>query len=66
MSAAWAAVAISMCMLGAAIIGFIWRAGRRDGKLDTILEHVAELLDDHEDRIRDLEHERTARRPRVR
>jgi hypothetical protein len=35
--------------------GLIWRDGRRDGKIDTLLEEIIRLSRDHETRIRAIE-----------
>jgi hypothetical protein len=57
-TAAWALTAATAIMAGAGFIAAIRRGGRRDGKIDIILERLAELAADHENRIRELEHGR--------
>lgn len=56
MSASWAAVAVAAAALifGAlgAVIGFLLRSARREGKLDALLKQIVETLSDHERRLR--------------
>ncbi|MHB1877556.1 MAG: hypothetical protein ACYCPF_22205, partial [Streptosporangiaceae bacterium] len=54
-AAAWSAVLLSALLLTATLIGVVWRGGRRDGKLDAILEELRRIGVDHEERIRKLE-----------
>lgn len=63
MSASWAAVAVSASVALFSVAALIYRSGRREGKLDAVLADVAEILKDHEQRIRGLEVGRH-RRPR--
>lgn len=56
MSASWAAVLVALGMLAGTLAALLWRGGRRDGRVDAVLERLAEIADDHEDRIRGLEH----------
>lgn len=55
-SAAWlsALAAAVVCLI--ALAGIVWRDGRRDGKLDAILNQLTQLGQDHETRLRLLEH----------
>jgi len=46
--AAWTAVAGTLATCG----GVLWRSGRRDGKIDQVLEQLTELTKDHEARLR--------------
>lgn len=62
MSAAWLAVGISALALIVTVMGFLWRDGRRDGTVDTILAGLVKFSEDHELRIRDLEKGRHRRR----
>ena len=55
MSSAWAGVLVAALMMAAALAGWVFRAGRRDGKLDAILERLTDVSEDHEGRIRTLE-----------
>lgn len=55
-AAAWSAVLLSALLLAATLIGIVWRGGRRDGKLDAILDELRRIGADHEERIRALEH----------
>jgi len=43
----------------APIAGTLRAGGRRDGKLDAVLERVVEIQGDHETRIRVLEHDKS-------
>jgi hypothetical protein len=54
-SSAWAAIVVSAIMLALLFAGLIWRDGRRDGRTDTILERLADIAEDHEQRIRIIE-----------
>jgi hypothetical protein len=63
-SSAWAAVVVSAIMLALLFAGLIWRDGRRDGRTDTILERLTGIAEDHEDRLRDLEHDPLSARAR--
>lgn len=63
MSAAWASVLVAFAVAIGVLAGRIWAAGRREGKVDQLLDDVVQLLGDHEDRLRLLEH-RPARRRR--
>lgn len=56
MNSAWAAVLVALFMMLLAIAGLVWRDGRRDGRLDAILEQLTKITGDHEDRIRAIEH----------
>ena len=55
MSSAWAAVAVAGLMMMLAVAGLVWRDGRRDGRLDAILERLTEITADHESRLRVVE-----------
>lgn len=59
----WVAAGIAAVVAAAAAARAIWAGGRRDGTLEAILQRVTDILDDHENRIRLLEH-RPARRAR--
>jgi hypothetical protein len=54
-SAAWAGSVIAMVTCVLAIAGLVYKAGRREGKLDEVLERLTDIADDHEDRLRALE-----------
>jgi hypothetical protein len=51
-SAAWAGSVAAMVMCAGAVGGLLWRAGRRDGKVDQILEQLTKTAEDHEQRLR--------------
>jgi hypothetical protein len=56
--AAWDALA-ALIAAGVAIgscAGVLWHGGRRQGQVDEILRRLTKLGEDHEERIRDLEH----------
>lgn len=55
MSSAWAAVMAAALMAALMFAGLIWRDGRRDGKIDTLLEELTRIGRDHEDRLRAIE-----------
>ncbi|MGH3283226.1 MAG: hypothetical protein ACRDPD_00820 [Streptosporangiaceae bacterium] len=61
MTASWAGVAVAVAVLAGTLVGRLWAAGRNQGKIDAVLEQLARLIADHEDRLRLLEH-RPARR----
>jgi hypothetical protein len=61
MSPAWGLV-LTGIMTALAVAGLIWRDGRRDGRTDTILERLTAIAEDHETRLRDVEHGSRARR----
>lgn len=58
MSAAWAAVMVAIAIWAGGTAGWIWRAGRREGKIDVILQQLTQMAADHENRIRDLQRRR--------
>lgn len=55
MSSGWAAAAVAIVMMGLTFAGFIWRTGRRDGRIDAVLERLTYLAEDHESRLRAVE-----------
>ena len=61
MSPEWIAVAISGAGLLGILAGVLVRGGRRDGKIDAVLEQLTKIIEDHEGRIRVLEHIRARR-----
>jgi len=58
MGASWAAVVVGAAMFAGMVTGWIWRAARREGKIDTILAQLTALTADHEARLRAAEHRR--------
>jgi hypothetical protein len=54
-SAAWAGVIAAFGMLAGVVAGGLWRGGRRDGKVDAVLEHLTAMAADHETRLRLVE-----------
>jgi hypothetical protein len=63
MSAAWGSVLVAVIATAIMAGGLIWRDGRRDGKIDAVLERLTDLTEDLDDRVRILEL-RPARRRR--
>ena len=55
MNAAWAGVLATVALVAGGGLGAIWRGGRRDGKIDAILEHLTKMAEDHETRLRNVE-----------
>jgi hypothetical protein len=55
---AWIAVGITGLVAAASFARALWLGGRRDGKIDAILERLTEGHEDHETRIRGLEYGR--------
>ena len=58
MTSGWAAVLVAAAMMAGTITAVIWRGGRRDGRVDAVLERLTDLAEDHEERLRTLEHPR--------
>lgn len=56
LAATWAGVALTALLLAGTLLAVTWRGGRRDGKLDAILDELRRIGTDHEERIRALEH----------
>lgn len=54
-SATWLSAAATVFMALGVLVGMIWRSGKRDGKIDAVLERLTALTDDHEYRLRQLE-----------
>jgi hypothetical protein len=57
-TAAWAAVIVSVIMAAGAVIVAVLRSARHEGRLEAILEHLVDLTADHEARIRAWEQRR--------
>ena len=55
MTSGWAAVLVALVMMTGTVAAVIWRGGRRDGRVDAVLERLTDLAEDHEGRIRTLE-----------
>jgi hypothetical protein len=53
---AWLAALIPAAALLGGISGTVWRGGRRDGKIDAVLEQLTDIAKDHEARLRAIEH----------
>jgi hypothetical protein len=62
-SAGWAAAAIATLMMLGTCAAVLWRGGRRDGRIDAVLERLADIAGDHETRLRAVEHTRAGGRP---
>lgn len=54
-SASWVAVWVSSGTALISVAGLVFRGGRRDGRVDAVLEQLANITGDHERRIRGLE-----------
>ena len=59
---AWLAALVPAAALAGAACGAIWRGGRRDGKIDAVLEQLTKIAQDHETRLRLVELDAAARR----
>ncbi len=46
---------VALIVACAALLAAIYRRGRRDGKIDEVLERLTGIGEDHEVRLRDLE-----------
>jgi hypothetical protein len=55
MSAAWISACVATAMAFGVIAGALWRGGRRDGKIDAVLEELTRIASDHETRLRVVE-----------
>jgi len=58
MGASWAAVVVGAAMFSGTVTGWVWRAARREGKVDAILAQLTAITADHEARLRDLSRHR--------
>lgn len=58
MNAAWASVIAGFAAVAGTGAGVLWRGGRRDGRVDAVLERLTDIAEDHEERIRIVEHGR--------
>lgn len=56
MNAAWISALVATTMALGVLAGALWRGGRRDGKIDAVLQQLTKLVEDHEARIRAVEH----------
>jgi hypothetical protein len=54
-SAAWAAVVVSVVVAAAALARELLKRGERDGKIDACLDQLTQITRDHETRLRLLE-----------
>lgn len=55
LSPGWAAAAVSFAALAGTFAGSLWRGGRRDGKIDAVLDQLTRIVEDHEVRLRAVE-----------
>lgn len=55
MSAAWAGSIVAMVMCAITVGGLLYKSGRREGKVDELLEQLTDIAKDHEKRLRALE-----------
>jgi hypothetical protein len=65
-SSGWAAAIIATCMMLGSFAAILWRGGKRDGRIDAVLEQLTRIAGDHETRLRNVErwtpqHRRTGR-----
>lgn len=60
----WASVLVAVAALLGMAAGRLWGGGRREGRIDVILERLTEIAEDHEDRIRLVEQRPAERRRR--
>jgi hypothetical protein len=56
MTAGWAGALVAIAVMAGTFAGILWRGGRRDGKIDAVLEELAKISVDHETRLRAVEH----------
>ena len=61
MTSGWAGALIALAALVGGLGGALWRGGRRDGKIDAVLEQLGRIVEDHEARLRIIEHIRAPR-----
>lgn len=47
---------ISTVSLAVVLLTLVWRDGLNRGRVTTLLERLTDMAEDHEERIRDLEH----------
>lgn len=59
---AWLVALVPAAALAGATGGAIWRGGRRDGKIDAVLEQLTKIVEDHETRLRLVEQQLSGRR----
>lgn len=62
MLSGWVAAGIATLVAGASFLRMIWVGGRRDGKIDAILERLTDGQEDHEKRLRLIELSQARRR----
>lgn len=58
MSASWVTVLVALVVALGGAAAWLLREGRREGKLDAILERLTDIATDHEQRMRQLEKRR--------
>jgi hypothetical protein len=54
-TASWAQLIVAAVMCAGAVGGLLYRDGKRDGKIDAILEELRRIAVDHETRLRQVE-----------
>jgi len=57
MSAGWISALVAIAMMLGTFAAILWRGGRRDGKIDAVLEELTKIAGDHETRLRAVERE---------
>lgn len=62
MSASWVSAIVAIVVMLGTAATVIWRAGRFEGRTTAILEQLASIAADHEDRIRAGERHRAHHR----
>ena len=55
MNSGWAAALTAFAALIGTLAGVLIRSGRRDGKIDAVLEQLTRITQDHETRLRVVE-----------
>jgi hypothetical protein len=55
MSASWIQVITQVLIVAGALGAYLQKSGRSSGKLETLLEQLAQVVGDHETRIRAVE-----------
>jgi hypothetical protein len=53
----WVSAIVATVSLISGGVVLVWHIGSHDGKIDSAIDLLTRLVDDHEDRMRDLESE---------
>lgn len=65
-AAAWAGVGVALLAIALTVLGAFIRVATRSGRVDAVLERMADVLEDHEDRLRGVERGERGERERGR